>query len=115
MAFTDQQIKEIEQAAAKFMYYKRPPVEIRPKLDLEYRIEGQSVCLYEITPRWNNPNEKNEMPSAKATYVKSNNNWKVFWMRGNLKWFIYEPVSVVDNISDFFDVVAADKHNCFFG
>jgi hypothetical protein len=43
MALTKEQITEIEKAAAKYMYYNRPPLEIRDKLDLGYRIEGQNV------------------------------------------------------------------------
>ena len=45
MAFTNKQIQEIEKAAAKFLYYLRPPLEIRDKLDIAYRIDGQSVYV----------------------------------------------------------------------
>jgi hypothetical protein len=55
MAFTKTQIQEIEKAAAKFMYYHRPPLEIREKLDIGYRIEGQSVYVFEIRPGWDKP------------------------------------------------------------
>ena len=29
---------------------------------------------------------------AKYKYVKTEKHWKIFWMRGNLKWTHYEPV-----------------------
>lgn len=115
MAFTKEQIKEIENAFAKFMYHSIPPVEIRDEIDFEYSIEDQSVYLYEVRPRWHNPVEKNKLPIAKTTYVKSQNKWKIFWMRGNLKWHMYEPLPIVDNILAFFDEVIADTHCCFFG
>lgn len=115
MAFTNTQIQEIKKAAAKYLYYNRPPLEIRDKLDLAYRIEGQSVYVVEIRPRWDKPDEKTEDPVAKTTFVKTKNQWKIFWLRGNLKWYLYKPVPYVKNISDFFDLVTEDKLNCFFG
>lgn len=115
MALTNEQIKEIEQAAAKYMYYNRPPLEIRDQLDFGYRIEDQNVYLFEIRPRWDKHEEKTETPVAKTTYIKSKNLWKIYWMRGNLKWYHYEPVPFVKTISGFFDLVTEDALNCFFG
>ena len=115
MAFTKEQITEIEKAATKYMYYERPPLEVRNQLDLGYRIEDQNVFLFEIRPRWDKPEEKTETPVAKTTYIKSQNQWKIYWMRGNLKWYHYEPVPYVKSISDFFDLVAEDALSCFFG
>ena len=115
MAFKEKQIEEIEQAAAKYLYYNRPPLEIRDKLDLAYRIEEQSVYIVEIRPGWDKPEENIESPVAKTTFIKTNNQWKIYWMRGNLKWAHYEPTPYVKRISDFFDLVAEDKMCCFFG
>ena len=114
MAFTNEQIQEIKAAVAKFMYYHRPPIEIRDNLDFGYRIEGLNVFFFEIRPRWNKPEEKIETPVAKTTFVKTKNQWKIYWMRGNLKWYPYEP-HYVKTISRFFKLVAEDKHHCFFG
>ncbi len=52
---------------------------------------------------------------AKATYVKKEKHWKIFWMRDNLKWYLYEPIPYVKLISDFFNIVADDEMHCFFG
>ena len=115
MAFTKEQLEEIRQAAARFMYYHRPPPDIRDKLDMEYRIVNQDVYVYEIRPRWNKPGETDEAPVARTTYIRSKDLWKIYWMRGNLKWYHYEPVPFVKSISEFFDVVAEDEYHCFFG
>ncbi|MCD4772815.1 MAG: DUF3024 domain-containing protein [Bacteroidales bacterium] len=115
MALTKTQIQEIEKAAAKFMYYHRPPVEIREKLDIGYHIEGQSVYVFEIRPRWDKPEEKIEPLVAKATFVKAKNHWKIFWIRANLKWYHYKPFPYSKNINQFFDVVGEDKLSCFWG
>ena len=52
---------------------------------------------------------------AKATYVRSQNIWKVYWQRADLKWHSYDPDPEVDSIEDFLSVVDADKYACFFG
>jgi hypothetical protein len=64
----------------------RPPEEIRPQLDIGWRIERQSVFIYEIRPAWNNPSEIRHYDFAKATYVKMGNYWKVYWLRQDMKW-----------------------------
>ena len=115
MALTKEHIKEIEQAAARFMYHNRPPTDIRDELDLGYRIDGQSLYLFEIRPRYDKPEEKQESPVAKTTYIKSEKLWKIYWMPGNLKWRHYKTVPFVKDISGFFDVVETDEKYCFFG
>nr|MBS0038246.1 DUF3024 domain-containing protein [Saprospiraceae bacterium] len=48
-------------------------------------------------------------------YVQSQNNWKVFWMRADLKWHRYSPKPTVKSIRQFFDLVDHDHNACFFG
>lgn len=115
MALNELQIKEVEQAGSAFLKEKRPPPEIRNQLDLAYRIDGQSVFVYEIRPRWDNPNVIMEVPVAKTTFVKSRNYWKIFWMRADLKWHAYDPVPYVKTIDAFFKLVDEDELGCFFG
>jgi hypothetical protein len=33
---------------------------------------------------------------AKVTYVHNKNIWKIYWMRGNLKWGFNEPKPTVN-------------------
>lgn len=93
----------------------RPPEDIRDKLDLGYRLENQSVILFEIRPKFNDPSIKMELDFAKATFVKSTNKWRIYWMRGNLKWDSYEPEPESNNLHDFLKKVNEDKYHCFFG
>ena len=99
----------------QYIQRKRPPANIRDKVDLSFRIEGQSVEIFEIRPVWNRPEEKIEAPIAKATHIKSRNLWKIYWQRADLKWHRYEPDPEVDSIDDFLDIVERDKYACFFG
>ena len=115
MAFTEFELRRIERDIAKFMERRRPPPHIRPKLDIGHRISGNSVEIFEIRPVWDNPKEKMEHSIAKATFVRTKNLWRVFWMRRDLKWHGYEPNSTVRSLEAFLSVVDRDEYCCFFG
>jgi hypothetical protein len=115
MAFSELELKRCERDIARFMERRRPPPHIRPQLDLGYRIAGQSVEIFEIRPDWRNPAEKMETPVAKATFVRTQNSWRIYWMRRDLKWHGYEPNYEVGSLAEFLVIVDRDEHCCFFG
>lgn len=115
MAFSEFEIKRINNIVGRYIVENRPPVNIRDKVDMSFRIEGHSVEIFEIRPLWDNPKEKIEEAIAKATYVKSRKVWKVFWQRADLKWHRYEPDPEVDSIDDFVKIIELDEYACFFG
>ena len=108
------QTAEVIEACENLLERRRPPEEIRHKVDLAYRIDDQSVLIYEIRARWDNEDEFIESPIAKTTWVKAKNHWKVFWLRGNLKWHGYKTPAV-KTIYDFIELVDEDKYGCFWG
>ena len=93
----------------------RPPEDIRSELDIGYKIEDQSVVLVEIRPIWTNPSEIREYGYAKATFIKSKNVWRIFWLPGNLKWLSYKLVPEVGTLKEFLNIVDEDKMGCFKG
>ncbi len=93
----------------------RPPENIRKQLDIGYKIENQSIILFEIRPVWNNPGVFAEYAFAKTSFIKSKNLWKIYWMRANLKWYSYEPVPEVTSLKVFLKIVDEDKFHCFKG
>ncbi|MCJ8344458.1 DUF3024 domain-containing protein [bacterium] len=103
------------QAGEKFLELRRPPFEIRDKLDIKFTLEGQNVLIYEVRPLWNDPSKILDIPIAKATFVKSKQLWKIFWQRADLKWHSYPSCPTVEKISDFFEEVHKDQDCCFFG
>ena len=115
MGFGEHEIKRFERILDGFLEIRRPPVHIRDKLDIGYRISGQSVEIFEIRPVWNDPERKIEPPIAKATYGKSRDHWKIFWMRADLKWHGYGPCPVVKTLDEFIKLVEEDSHCCFWG
>lgn len=115
MALSEFETKRIEKAVQAFIEKRRPPPHLRAKVDLDYRITGQSIELFEIRPQWDNPSVKRESPFAKATYVKTTGTWKVFWLRADLKWHGYEPALHVGSVEKFLAIVDEDEYACFFG
>lgn len=115
MALSEFEIKKVEKAAEAFLAIRRPPPSIRNQLDIGWRLEKQSVFIFETRPVWRNPSEYMDYDFAKATYVRTQGVWKIYWMRRDLKWHSYEPNSSVKTIEQFFKVVNEDLYGCFFG
>jgi hypothetical protein len=115
MALSEFEQKRCEKIVGAFIESRRPPAHVRPKVDLGFRLDGQSVEIFEIRPRWNNPKEKLEHSVAKATFVKSTGAWRVYWQRADLKWHRYEPAPEVGSLEEFVELVGEDKNACFWG
>jgi len=115
MAFCEFETKRFERIVLKFIEKRRPPPHLRDQVDLAFRIHGQSIEIYEIRPWWNDKTRKIEEAIAKATYVKTQRIWRVYWQRADLKWHRYEPAPEVDTVEQFLALVDADDYCCFFG
>ena len=115
MALTELERKRYEKAVSKFIEARRPPPHLRPKLDLSYRFERQSVEILEVRPDYREPSETIENSVAKATYVKRAEEWRIYWQRADLKWHRYEPYPTASSIEEFLAVVDEDAYCCFFG
>jgi hypothetical protein len=86
VAFAEIELARVRRALDAFMQQRRPPPHIRPKLDLGFRIAGQSVEIFELRSRWRGPpDEKHESPVAKATWVIARGVCQVFWQRRDLR------------------------------
>ena len=115
MTLSEFEIKKVKNAAEAFLAIKRPPPHIRKQLDIGCRIDNQSVEIFEIRPDWRDESVILEHSLAKATYVKTQKVWRIYWQRADLKWHSYEPVATVKTIEEFFDAVVDDSCGCFWG
>lgn len=115
MAFNDLEKQRIKNAMAEFLAKRRPPTHVRSELDIGYHLTGQSVEIIEIRPQWDNPSILYERSFAKATYLRTQNVWQVFWKRADLRWHGYEPALTVKSFEEFLLTVNADPYGCFFG
>ena len=115
MALNDIERKRVEKTVGAFIEKHRPAPRIRPELDLGFRVSGQSVELFAIRPVWKRPKEKMEHPVAKATFIRRQDVWKVYWQRADLKWHSYEPLPEVAALEQFLAAVHKDEYACFWG
>ena len=115
MALSEFEIKRCEKLVGQYVESRRPPAHIRNDLDFAFRIKGQSVEIYEIRPAWREPGVKIESPVAKTTYVKTQQIWKIYWMRADMKWHSYQPNPDVKSIEEFLEIVERDEYGCFYG
>lgn len=114
MALTKEEIENAQEIMNKYIEKKRPPIEIRDKVDLSYKIENKSIEIFEIRPVYKGPGIVN-IPIAKTTFTRTSNTWKIYWQRADLKWHLYEPKKEVKSLNDFIRIIDEDKHCCFWG
>jgi hypothetical protein len=115
MAFDELQRRRLEKVLDAHIEKRRPPPHIRPQLDLGYLLTKDSVELIEIRPQWDNPKVITKRPYARARYFKSRDLWRVYWMRADLKWHLYEPDLEAKTIERFLAIVDKDEYCCFKG
>jgi hypothetical protein len=115
MALSEFEIEKVKTVMESFIAKRRPPEEIRDEVDLFYRIENQSVEIYELRALYHRVGEKIESPIAKTTYNRASGKWKIFWMRSDLKWHGYSEQREVNDIKQFVRIVDEDKFGCFWG
>jgi len=78
MAFSDLELKRIEQAVGEFCR-TRSPAHLKDKLRLEYAVKGHEVVIFERRPKWDNPKEWMESPAAKLKFIRSASKWRLYW------------------------------------
>jgi len=104
-----------EKVISTYVEAIRPPEEIRDKLDIGFSFENNTLIVFEIVPYFMDNSKKIERPVIKAHYIKSQKIWKLYWMRGNLKWAPYEPFPIANDIETIFRVLEEDAYGCFYG
>jgi len=114
MAFSEIELYKINNFVGTLCKLKAPE-SIRDQLRYEYTIENQDVIIYEIRPRWNKPDEQTRLPCAKLKFVRSQNVWKLFWHRADMKWHAYDPCKSARDLAELIAEIDTDPHGCFFG
>lgn len=96
---------------------KRPPADIRHKLDFGFSYEKNTFEIFEIRPVWRSPdpNDYRKSSFVKFRYIKSRKIWKLYWMRASGKWELYEPFPESINVDQILDCIETDAYGCFYG
>lgn len=112
MAFSEFEYKRYEIIVGNFVERRRPPEEYRNEIDISFSLKNQTIEIFSVESVFNDKSQKVQIPIAKITYIKEGDKWKVYWMRGNLKWSLYETLS---SLEDAISLVDRDKHGAFWG
>jgi len=115
MPFSEFESALIEVKLQEYIDSRRPPEHLRDKVDLAFRLTGESVLIFTIRPLYSDPSVLLENAIAKADYVKVEDKWHVFWMPSDMTWHRYKLVPDVGSIEEFIEVVESDDHACFWG
>lgn len=113
MAFDELERKRVEKRLSAFVEARRPPVDMREQLDLDFRVDGQAVELFET--RRSMRGHRIESEFARLVYVKSRDVWKLYWKRADLKWHRYTPFPESTRLDSLLEEIDEDPNACFFG
>lgn len=115
MPLPELQLRECLGSAGAFLQERRPPPEIREKVDLRTNIKGQEFVLLEVRPAYDDETLTIEHPIVRARWVGTEKVWRVYWMRADLKWHRYDPLPETQTIAEVLAEVKRDPYGCFFG
>lgn len=114
MAFSEIELARIERVVGGLCKRRNRP-EFKDQLSLEYRVERHNVIIFERRPRWDGRPGFTETPVAKLAFTRTFDQWRLFWMRGNLKWCAYKAKSTKGDLAELVAEVDGDAWGCFFG
>lgn len=116
MAFDDLELRRISYTVGD-MCRRRSPAPFKNEFQITYEINGHSVLVYETRPPWDQSGEWTKMGVAKFTYIRSRRQWKLYWMRRDLKWHLYDPETGRDmhTLEELVRIVDEDSYGAFFG
>jgi hypothetical protein len=89
--------------------------EIRKEVDISYIYTNKTFKLFQVRPNWRNPETKERFEFAKIQFIKTQQLWKLYWMRSSGKWELYKPFPESNRIDKIIEVIKQDEHACFFG
>ena len=113
MAFNDIVLANIEKCMEFFLEKRRPAEHLRDELDLQYRIEDDSVVIFEVRLlTWSNT--RVEEPVAKIVYNQITGSWSLLWMDKDSNWHHYDE-KMLGSFSDAIKLVEDDLQGYFFG
>lgn len=114
MPFKPEELPLIESYFQNYCHKRNKP-EFYDKLHLEYEIDNQSFVLLEVRQHWRDPTRQTRSPYAKIRYIRSSETWKLYWMRRDMKWYLYDPHPEAKSYVKLLEVIDDDKHGCFYG
>lgn len=107
-------IDDNELKVQRYVESIRPKEEhIRKQLDIGYSYERGTFILFEIRPVFDMPDKIIYPPFAKIRCIKSRGIYKLYWMRGNGKWYLYDPFPESKSLDKIINEIEKNPCGCF--
>ena len=97
------------------MCRRRSPARFERELKFVYEVDGHNVSIYEIRAQWDNPEKQTKLGVARLKFVRTRKEWKLYWMRRDLKWHLYDPSEMPKDLDALVKIVDEDRYGAFFG
>ena len=114
MAFSEIELKHIDQVVGGLCRRRSRPG-FKDELSLEYKVEGHDVVIFERRPRYGALVGVTDSPVAKLKFVRTMGEWRLFWMKRDLKWHGYVTLLSSKKLDELVAEVDKDPFCCFFG
>jgi len=114
VAFDELELKRIERTVGELCRKCSPP-EHADELRTVYEVEGHSVTMYEERSPWDGVGEWTRSGIARFRFSRSRREWRLYRMRQDLRWHLYDPDEMPADLDSLVAVVEADKYGAFFG
>ena len=114
MAFSEIELKRVDRAVGGLCRRRNRP-EFKDELSLEYEVKGHDVVLLERRPRYGRLVGITDLPVAKIKFVRTANEWRLYWMRSDLKWHGYDLLPSSRDLEELVAEIDKDPYCCFFG
>lgn len=85
MAFTPLEREEIERLLLDRLANRKQHA-AKKGFDVGYKFNNQSIEFFETHPNSDHEQGFFYLHTAKISYVRTQDVWKIYWMRGSLKW-----------------------------
>ena len=115
MAFNKMELEHIDRTVGAFVRRRQPPEHLLDKLRHDVEIDGHKVRIWTIRPHWQDPTEEIRSAVAQFTYIRTEDRWKLYWMRRDMKWHVWPPAAHIERLEDLVAVVDEDAHGGFWG
>jgi hypothetical protein len=114
---TQQGLPDLDVARVRRWCEQRIPSHIKDQLRLECDITVRHLTIVECRPPWREDlgTEWTRFPIARLHYVKTTNQWSLYWRDRNLRFHKYDQLPPSPSIGDLLDEIDRDPTHLFWG
>jgi hypothetical protein len=114
VALTEMQKAQVHKVLTAYCA-KRVPAAARSEVRVGYRVDGNTVILYEERPAFRPPHDWKETAVAKFRYAGTQGEWRLYCQHRDLRWHAYQARPASSSFAKLLDEIDADPSGIFWG